>query len=398
MPFYFLGKGPFSKSLLQRALIAKSYFPYLQIIGDNQCNDVLSLKEGLKNLKNQTVINCLNGGAVLRFLALRVSREKGEFVLTGSPRLFKRPLKELQTVLSQLDCETKVDGNSLKIKSKGWQVLGDAVTVSASRSSQFASALFLNSWNLKHDLFISIEGDRVSFSYLQMTLSFLRSLGMQIKGEEKEYFIPAGQKITQNIYRVEPDMGALFALAGMTNAGGEVVFTDWPEKSLQPDFVFPSLLEDMGFKIKHRHNTLKIKSPKKQLNPIKRNLKNNPDLFPVLSALCAVAGGESSLYGAPQLLYKESHRIKQTAQMLQSAGRNVTVLKDGLIIKGRTGFSAKKKYLFDPKEDHRMAMAGAVLQKAGWPIKILHLEVVNKSFPNFWSIVNSSCSGKTNSC
>ena len=33
-----------------------------------------------------------------------------------------------------------------------------------------------------------------------------------------------------------------------------------------------------------------------------------------------------------------------------------------------------------------MAMAGGVLRKAGVPIKILTPEVVDKSFPNFWTI------------
>lgn len=391
MSFYFVGKGPFSKSLLLRALLAQSYFPTLKIAGDSECDDVLSLKAGLKSLKNQTLINCQQGGAVLRFLALRASREKGDFILTGSPSLFSRPLKELQLTLNQLACKTTLKENCLILKSQGWFLSGDALTISANRSSQFVSAVLLNSWNLDRDLFINLEGDMVSYSYLQMTLSFLRSLGMRIEGDNREYFIPAHQKIRQYLYEPEPDMSCLFALAGLTLTGGEVVFTNWPRESLQPDFIFPSVLQDMGFQLLMKKNTLKITAVKNTLKPIKLNLKNFPDLFPVLSALSAVATGVSHLYGAPHLPYKESHRIEQTAELLRKAGRTVKVLKDGLIIKGRLGFSGEKKSLisFDPKADHRMAMAGAVLQKAGLPVQILHPEVVNKSFPDFWSIVKA---------
>ena len=391
MSFYFLGKGPCSKSLLLRALVVQSYFPDLKIIGDSYCDDVLSMRKGLKNLQKKHPINDLHGGAVLRFLALRASRLSGQFILKGTSRLFQRPIRELQTILSQLSCEVKWEKDSLVLKSSGWLMSGDALTVSSSCSSQFASAVLLNSWNLNRDLFVNIEGNIVSSSYFQMTLCFLRSLGMKIDGENREYCVPAGQKINQFIYQPEQDMSCLFSLAAMVLVGGEVVFIDWPEQSLQPDFQFPSILQKMGFQIIYQKKTLKIMK-RKTLKPINFNLKNCPDLFPVLSALCAMAEGTSYLYGAPQLIYKESNRIEQTAKLLRLIGRTVKVLKDGLIIKGRSVVSEQlvknNPIFFDSKEDHRMAMAAAVLKKTGWPIHILNPQVVNKSFPGFWSCVD----------
>ena len=392
MPFYFLGKGPFSKSLLLRVLIVQSYFPELQITGDSECDDVCAVKAGLKNLEDKTVVDCLYGGAVLRFLALRASRKSGNFVLKGALSLFQRPMQELQAVLNQLSCETKLTESSLILTSRGWHLSGDALTVSGSRSSQFASAVLLNSWNLSHDLFVNVEGPIVSSSYFQMTLLLLRSFGMQIIGKDREYCIPAVQKINQLTYQPEPDMSCLFSLAAMTGVGvgGEVVFTDWPKHSLQPDFIFPSILKNMGFQVQQIQQTLKITSGKK-LKPIKCDIKNYPDLFPVLSILCALAEGTSHLYGALQLIYKESNRIEQVVKLLRRIGRTIQVLEDGLIIEGRPVSS--KEFLkesvihFDPKEDHRMAMAAAVLKKAGLSIQILNPKVVNKSFPKFWSIV-----------
>ena len=391
MSFYFLGKGPFSKSLLLRALIVQSYFPNLQIIGDSNCDDVFSMKKGLKNLQKKVPIGGLQGGAVLRFLALRASRLSGRFVLKGTPRLFQRPMQELQTILNQLTCEVKWQKDSLILKSSDWHISGDALTVSSYCSSQFASAVFLNSWNLKQDLFVNIEGNIVSSSYFQMTLSFLRSLGMRIIGEDREYCIPARQKISQFTYQPEQDMSCLFSLAAMVVAGGEVVFIDWQEQSLQPDFRFLSILQQMGFQVIHNKNSLKIIGGK-QLKPINYNLKDCPDLFPVLSVLCAITKGTSHLYGAPQLIYKESNRIEQTAKLLRLIGRKVKMLEDGLIIEGKSvvpGKFTKKDFIsFDPEEDHRMAMAAAVLKKIGWSIHILNPSVVNKSFPGFWSVVN----------
>jgi 3-phosphoshikimate 1-carboxyvinyltransferase len=39
-----------------------------------------------------------------------------------------------------------------------------------------------------------------------------------------------------------------------------------------------------------------------------------------------------------------------------------------------------------PDQDHRLAMAAAVLRLSGAPLEILNPECVKKSFPNFWEV------------
>ena len=412
MSFYFLGSGPDSKSLLLRALIVKSYFPNFQIKENNKfqdCEDVHYMKTALKTLfldhplkicnennsknelnTNYSAVNCHHGGAVLRFLALKCAREKMNVILKGSPSLFSRPLQELKSLLNQLGCEIHIEENSIKIKSTGWHVLGDALHVSGGRSSQFASAVLLNSWKLSYPLFLKIEDKMSSFSYLQMTLSFLRSLGMHIDEGENEYHIPAHQEIKKTSYQPEQDMSCLFTLSALAVINGELCITDWPNKSLQPDFVFPEILKNMGVNVQQEDKRLKIHGIIDNLKPIEWNMGDCPDLFPVLAVLCSLTDGTSKLYGAPHLVYKESNRIQQTASLLELADRKTQILKDGLIINGvpvkKQNWNNKNEILFDPKEDHRLAMAGAVLKKAGLPINILHPDVINKSFPDFWSL------------
>ena len=446
-PFYFVGKGPLSKSLLLRALIVKSYFPDFQIKGDSHCDDVRYMKKALKKIEpisknlspHQHTLNnkkaktrtenhllpntyspmnldCGLSAATLRFLALRVAREpdlkaKGNqtrkhtlaghhkipyshFSLKGHPALFKRPHQELTSLLGQLSCLTKWESNTLHIKTKGWKLTGSALTLFSGRSSQFASSVLLNSWLGPFDLSLSLEGPLVSSSYLQMTLSLIRSLGMDIKISSpesqitssvgREYYIPAGQKPKLLSYEPEQDMSALFALSAMTVAGGQTIFTNWPKKSLQPDFIFPTLLKKMGFQVTETNESLKItKGP--LIHPITYNMKDGPDLFPVLSAICALSRGESRLHGAPHLRYKESDRIQKVVELLTKVGKKTRILKDGLSISGPLPDKKSPTFDFDPAGDHRMAMAGAVLKKAGYNLRILNAEVVNKSFPDFWS-------------
>jgi 3-phosphoshikimate 1-carboxyvinyltransferase len=105
----FIGHVPASKSILNRALILQSFERDLKIYGVSDSDDVVKMKAGIKALKDQAMIDCGEGGTVLRFLALRASREKGRHKLTGSARLINRPQEELVKILSQLGVTAKFE-------------------------------------------------------------------------------------------------------------------------------------------------------------------------------------------------------------------------------------------------------------------------------------------------
>ena len=386
--FNFVGRGSYSKSLLNRAWIVKSYFPNFQITNSSICDDIKIIETAIQSFQNNKEIFCGQSASAFRFMALRASRKKGIHTLTGSEQLLNRPHQPLLTILHQLgvECDFHKTKN-LIIKSRGWMPQGDSLVVPSHISSQFASAVFLNGWNLDKDLFISLEGLSVSSSYLDMTVSFLKNLGFQIEGQSPEFKILKNQKPSQYIYTAEPDMSCLFTLACFAVLNGRAVFTPWCEKSIQPDAVFPSLLENMGVSIEHKNNTLKINTCP-LLKGCSLNLSSTPDLFPCLSVLCALAGSQSHLFGAGHLKYKESNRLLLMADLIQKINRKVEIQDDGLKIYGSILRKNKEKILFDPQEDHRVAMAGALLKFAGFDIEIKTPSCVNKSFPEFWRIIN----------
>ena len=387
MKIQFVGRGPDSKSLLSRAWIVKSYYPDFQIKGGSLCDDVQIITQAVQSLKLREKINCGSSASALRFMALRAGREKGRFILTGRKDLFNRPHKDLVFILNQLGVKASFQNSSeFVIESQGWRPGGDALVVFSNKSSQFASSVFLNSFELEKDLFVSIEGELLSSSYLKMTLSFLAELGFEIKGGPREFYIPKGQKIKNKQYTAEQDMSCLFSLACFASLQGRAVFTPWPQKSLQPDFIFPALLQKMGALIEEKDGTLQIKSSGRLKGSV-FNLKNCPDVFPCLSILCALSEGVSLLYGAPHLKGKESNRISLSAELIQKIGRAVEVRQDGLSIKGSRLMGERKKIIFDPFDDHRMAMAAGLLMYAGFDVEIKNPLCVNKSFPDFWNII-----------
>ena len=417
--FYFVGRGPLSKSLLNRAWIVKSWFPEFEIEGMSQCEDILLIKKAVEDIqRGKTEFDCGLSGSAFRFLALRLSREPGQFLLKGRPALLRRPLQNILPLCSQLSVEMeKLEGGGFAIKSKGWRPQGDCIHVPSQTTSQHASSLVLNSWKLNRDLYFSIAKDSPSLAYFKMTVHFMRRLGFVIKENGEEYYIPKGQQsLKVSRFRPEQDKSCLFALAAFSVLGGKAVFLDWEEESLQPDSYFPFILKEMGVKIVlHDDERKEGKSRRLEvhqspfLKPLRVDLKDRPDLFPLLAVLCARAEGVSQLSGLSHQAFKESNRMDKIRELLdkcqiktwiKSSGRSGKPGEQGeqgrtgeqgtpeesgkseeLFIQGKKAWPRLPSFEFSAAEDHRIAMAGDLIRFLGVPIVLKGREAMGKSFP-----------------
>ncbi len=430
--FSFTGTIPSSKSILNRLLVLKSFSPELSIVGDSRCDDVMSMKQALKCLgvakqnadtrvneglvdsaghfngghcdygpadqaTSPRLADCGSAGTTFRFLALRSSRQKGRTFLQATPQLMKRPQQAITHVLTQLGCEAKLRSDGIEFDSDGWKDPKRPLFIDRSQSSQFASAVILSAWNLHFDLEIEMQGESdflPSDSYFAMTADLVRAAGMELIQSEKQLFIPKGSQLRSSGFTAEPDMSSAFTIAGLGAVAGQVTLRSFPKTSLQPDWVFVEILNKMGVTISHDSESLCIEKPQKLL-PIDWNLRDCPDLFPVLAVLCAHAEGASRLWGAPHLAHKESSRIASTAALLRGMHRRFEILEDGMVIEGRVATLDNRStnelpvWNFDPAGDHRLAMAAAVARLAGASVRILDKNVVKKSFPEFWDIFAS---------
>lgn len=380
--------------MLNRLLLVQSYFPDLRIEGDNDCDDVREMRQAVRDLGTGLDLQVGAAGTVLRFMALRASRLPGRHRLVGDPRLFARPQSELIKVLRQLDVRAELGPSSLEIESSGWRMHGDMLHVASDQSSQFASAVLLNSWDLPVDLFVSLGGRRVSEGYWRMSVRLAEQLGMRIDFGDHEFRVPRRQKTVIDSAVAEIDLSSAFALAGVAAVSGQATFLEFPDPSLQPDAAFVSILERMGVPVEIVGGSLHVKQAA-HLRGVRASLTSTPDLFPVLAVLCAFAEGESELIGAPHLVHKESDRLGQLAEWTRQLGREVTVLPDGLRIAGERPGLAKLRQTrlrWDCKGDHRLGFAAAVARAQGASLEILHPEAVSKSFPEFWDIVGAPVS------
>ena len=387
--FRFSGEIPASKSLMNRALIAQSFLPALKIVGKSTCDDVRHMKLAIVGMIRKEEMNCGEAGAVLRFMGIRASREKGTFYLKASPRLLERPQEELALTLKQLGVRVDFLPDAILVTSEGWKKPLSPIRVPRDRSSQFASGLLLSAWDLPFNLEFDLSGQVVSEGYWQMSQAIVQELGMELKIDQKKITVPAQQKISAPMMIVEPDYSSMFAVVAAALVSGDVHVTNAGDKSLQPDFIFFEFLKKMRAPVVHKGLEVSAKKAV-ELSPLDVSLKSCPDLFPVLAALCAFATGTSKLREAPQLIHKESNRLKKTHELLGLAGIKSEISGDGLTIEGKGMEFVPEPFTFNPDQDHRMAMATALFMLRQPKIHLLTSEVVKKSYPEFWSVVGLS--------
>lgn len=385
--FSFKGALEISKSWLNRALIIQSFdFEQMQIEGDSSADDVVLMKKALADFrKGEKIFFAGLGGTTFRFLAFRLSRENGSFFIHADQKLLQRPQQEIVHILQQLGVIAELRSDGLSIVSQGWKNKKIALEVSVENSSQFISALLLSSICLPFDLEINLTGNLRSEDYLKYTIELLIRAGIQIDFQNSRIFVGKNQKILSQKLTGELDVSSAFSLISAGLLSGKVQIENWSSHSLQPDMAFLKCFDQMGIRYLINQNEFII-SQQEAYQSLDFNLQSCPDLFPVLSVVCAFASGRSRLYGAPQLRNKESNRILKTCELLRRCEFEVQELPDGIEIVGNPNKVYLKRdfILFDPAHDHRMAMAATLLKLKGFPLKIEHPDVINKSFPQFY--------------
>lgn len=388
--FYFDGIVPVSKSLHNRWAVVASFFPELvKLRGSSGCADVQLMQKALAEFPTEKHFDCGAAGSVLRFLALRVSREPGEWTLQGTARLMERPQAGLIKLLQQLGVPARLHERTLKISGKGWQNPAQALQIEQQDSSQFLSALLLSSWQLPFALQIDLQSrERVSASYAKMTLEVLQRAGMQLMREGSQLEIPPQQRAEGQTVELESDMSSAFAVAALATVAGEAQLRCFPFASWQGDEVFVEHLREMGVSVERIGGDLLIRKTT-QLKALRKNLNSTPDLLPVLIPLCVLAKGVSEFTGIEHLRAKESDRIAKALELAQAMGAHAVYEQGALKIFGGGDESPRGAFDWNPADDHRWVMAATVAQWAGWQVRIYNPECVAKSYPEFLAWVKS---------
>lgn len=402
-------KLPPSKSLTQRALLCASLAEGDSFIKNPlQSEDPLLLRDALKAtgvkifeegevykisglngrpvLKGDRVYMGNNGTGVRFFLAYSCLGE-GSFVeIYGKDRLHERPIGELISALRRLSAKIEClqREGALPVKVYSSKLRSEKIELPGNVSSQYISALLLIGLYLPEGLTIEIEGDLLSKSYVEMTIEVMKKFGGDVEVGENRFQVYPG-KYKGTFYEVPADASSAsyFLAIPLVLGRGSIVISNYDYQTKQADNAFLEFLKEMGAEIEAIHPIGVRVSFMGRPQGGKFCLRDCPDLFPTMAILGAVAEGETVLYGAPHLRYKETDRIRAMANELEKIGVEVEELPDGLKIRGATQF---RPSVINTYDDHRIAMAFAILGLKAGPIDIENPNCVAKSFPEFWQI------------
>ena len=343
----------------------------------------------LENAEELSVHAAL-AGTSSRFLTALGALRKGNTLIDGFEALRQRPMQDLHVALQQLGATvaSELGKFSLPVVVNGASAHGGELTLSSSVSSQFSSAILLIAPYLSSGLRLNIEGERVSESYVMMTIGVMRAFGAVVSIEAQEDTLlrisvqPGEYGATQ--YSVEPDASsASYPLASVAICGGEVFIPAMKQQSLQGDTGFVSLMEKMGCIARWVDNGVYLKrDPHVMLQGLSVDLKDMSDLVPTVAAVALFAQGASTISGVGFIRNKESDRLGDLATELHKCGAEVKVFDDGVVITPHTLRGAT----LATHHDHRLAMAFGLVALQVPEVLIEDPEVVSKSWPMYWEM------------
>lgn len=380
---------PASKSISNRLLIIQALCEKkFKIENLSEADDTKVLKHALQ-LKNKN-IDAGEGGTTLRFLLAFLVCKEGEWKLSGSKRLLQRPIEPLIDALKKLGGDIERKKNHWLIKGK--ILAGGKLTISASISSQFISALLLVAPTFKNGLQLSLKGKVVSSPYIEMTIELMREYGIDVLVNEKTISDSPGKYQSKN-FSVEADWSAasyFYELAAL-NPGSKILLKGLKDDSLQGDRVIAELFEVFGVKSFFNENGVLIENNltaktqrHKEYNKLFFDIKDCPDLFPALVVASAAKKINATFKNTSHLNSKESERANVFAQLLKQLNCSVKQTKNSFSIDASNFELKTLNFKLSTQNDHRIAMSFAPLASLFSSISFDNEKVVNKSFPGFW--------------
>jgi 3-phosphoshikimate 1-carboxyvinyltransferase len=329
-----------------------------------------------------------NSGTSLRLMASIALLSPRQVTLDGSSRMRERPVGPLADALTTLGGHVRYRGEMGYPPLTVWGTFrGGEVTVDGSLSSQFASSLLMAGPCGEDDLVLRINPPPVSATYLDITADLMQTFGAQVDQEGSTRFrVPAGKGYRGTDYRVEGDYSsASYLLALAAVAGGRVTVEGLAPCSVQGDRVFGAILSSMGCSVLGEGDSVAVERSG-PLRGVDVDMSASPDTVMTVCAVAPFATTPTTIRGVGHLRYKESDRVRVMADHLRSLGGKVETGKDWIRI-----FPAELRGgVIDPADDHRIAMALAVIGIGAGGVTVDHAETVGKSFPGFWDMLKGA--------
>ena len=339
-------------------------------------------------LRGGVKIDVGNAGTVMRFLPPLAALANGVVEFDGDPRSYERPLGPVIKALEELGISIDHDGRySLPMKLHGTgNIPGGTLTIDASASSQFLSALLLVAPSFDNGIVATHKGGSLpSMPHIEMTVEMLRDFGAHIDVDAavQSWSVKPGKLLGRELV-IEPDLSnaAPFLSIAMV-CGGSVTIADWPKKTTQPGDQLRTILTAMGAHVSINDHGLTLTGTG-EIHGIDIDLHDVGELTPSIAALAVLADSPSHLRGIAHLRLHETDRLAALTREINALGGNVVEEESALHITPAPLHGG----VFHTYDDHRLATAGAVIGLVVPDIEVENIATTRKTLPDFpglWS-------------
>jgi 3-phosphoshikimate 1-carboxyvinyltransferase len=337
-----------------------------------------------------------NSGTTARFITPVVALGQGTFTIDGVPRMRERPMGDLLRALRELKVEAESLGANgcppLRVKAKGLN--GGTCTVRADTSSQFLSGLLLAAPCADgSETQVHLEGPILSAPYIEMTVALVRRFGgvIETSAQGRTFTVPGRQRYNApGLFAVEPDASAasyFFAAAALT--GGKVRIPGLGRDALQGDVAFVDVLEAMGCRVTRGEDFIEVAGAQ-GLKGVTVDMNAISDTVMTLAALAPFADGPTVIDNVAHIRHKETDRLQAVATELTRLGVRVDERADGITIYPATKITPATIHTYD---DHRMAMAFALVGLRARGVVIADPGCVAKTFPDYFTRLEDLTAG-----
>lgn len=336
--------------------------------------------------KREASINVGSAGTAARFLTAFLAVSEGEYLVEASPQMAARPMGPLIEALKSLGARFEFMGqpDCLPFRLKGAGSPNKSVLLDAKISSQFLSALLIVGCLGKTGLEVELAGELAARPYIEMTIRMMGEFGVKVETDAFRVFKVPPQRYIGKDYQIEPDVSnACYFWAMAVLTGGTALVKGVPVDSLQGDMQFLKVLKDLGGRVGEKNSGIYVEGPSEGKFPgIEADLGGTPDQTMTLAALAPYTSSPTVIRNIGLIKYHESNRIDAIITELKRIGIRAEEIDDGLVIHPGEPHAAE----IETYNDHRMAMAFALIGLRMPGIKIKNPGCTRKTFENYFEV------------
>lgn len=416
---------PGSKSMTNRALLlaalaegrsvlkgvlfsddSRVFMEALQTLGydvsiDEKRSEVALEGHGGKLPRENVEIYVGSAGTAARFLTAMLALSGGRYEVNSSEQMKGRPMRPLLEALESLGVkfEYKESPYTFPFSILGREKVScDRVYLNIDESSQFLSALLLNGVFCPEGFTVELTGKRDAKAYVKISMKMMADFGCEMQQRsENEYALLPAQRYKAREYQIEPDVSAACYFYGMAAInGGKARVNHVHYDSVQGDIEFVRALAKMGCRIEDQKEGIVVWGPgyleaegaEDTLRGIHIDMSDFSDQTMTLAAVAVFANGDTTISGVGHIRRQESDRIRGIVTELTRLGIACEERESGIVIHpGTVKASRENPVVIETYEDHRMAMAFALIGTKVEGIVIDNPLCCRKTFENYFEVL-----------